>query len=255
MNEFIYTKQILIDDAGWGDLLLGVIIGALKLPEHRYMERRIPVSSFQPPHFANKEAPLIIGDTDATPNCLLIDGNQIEQMSASDRLNLNYNSPNDVSMVVGGGDVGVGTTSPAAKLDVNSDSDALRLRAGNGWTEEARNQILFSYDGGTQYAHAIKTRHKVGEADNAIEFYVWSDALDDPGDVGTRHVMTLEGGSDSPRVGIATQEPARALHVNDVMRLEPRSSAPSSPGEGDMYINSTTDKLMVYVGGAWHACW
>jgi hypothetical protein len=38
---------ILIDD-GWGDLFLGVVIGALKLPARRYMERRIPVSSFQP---------------------------------------------------------------------------------------------------------------------------------------------------------------------------------------------------------------
>jgi len=44
----------LIDDAGWGDLILGVVIGALKLPDRRYLERRIPVSSFQPPNFENK---------------------------------------------------------------------------------------------------------------------------------------------------------------------------------------------------------
>jgi hypothetical protein len=48
-------KVILIDDAGWGELLLGVVIGALKPPDHRYMERRIPVSSFQPPNFENKK--------------------------------------------------------------------------------------------------------------------------------------------------------------------------------------------------------
>ncbi len=46
---------ILIDDAGWGDLILGVVIGALKPPDPRYMERRIPVSSFQPPNFENKK--------------------------------------------------------------------------------------------------------------------------------------------------------------------------------------------------------
>jgi hypothetical protein len=46
---------ILIDDAGWGDLLLGVVIGALKPPDPRYMERRISVSSFQPPNFENKK--------------------------------------------------------------------------------------------------------------------------------------------------------------------------------------------------------
>ena len=48
-------KVILIDDAGWGDLLLGVVIGALKPPDHRYIERRIPVSSFQSPNFENKK--------------------------------------------------------------------------------------------------------------------------------------------------------------------------------------------------------
>jgi len=46
--------EILIDDAGWGDLILGVVIGALQLPRGRYMRRRIPVSSFQLPNFENK---------------------------------------------------------------------------------------------------------------------------------------------------------------------------------------------------------
>ena len=54
MDRFLYQKEILIDDSGWGDLILGVVIGALKLPEGRYMERRIPVSAFQPPNFQNK---------------------------------------------------------------------------------------------------------------------------------------------------------------------------------------------------------
>jgi len=45
----------LVDDAGWGDIILGVVIGALKLPDRRYLERRIPVSSFQSPNFENKQ--------------------------------------------------------------------------------------------------------------------------------------------------------------------------------------------------------
>ena len=50
-------KVILIDCAGWGDLILGVIVGALNLdlPDARYMERRIPISSFQPPNFEKKK--------------------------------------------------------------------------------------------------------------------------------------------------------------------------------------------------------
>jgi hypothetical protein len=55
LNRFLSGKEILIDDAGWGDLILGVVIGTLKLPDRRYLERRIPVSSFQPPNFENKQ--------------------------------------------------------------------------------------------------------------------------------------------------------------------------------------------------------
>jgi hypothetical protein len=54
LDRFSVRKEILIDDAGWGDLILGVVIGALKLPDRRYLDRRIPVSSFQPPNFENK---------------------------------------------------------------------------------------------------------------------------------------------------------------------------------------------------------
>lgn len=55
LDRFLSRKEILIDDAGWGDLILGVVVGALKLPERRYMKRRISVSSFQPPNFENKQ--------------------------------------------------------------------------------------------------------------------------------------------------------------------------------------------------------
>jgi hypothetical protein len=47
--------MIIIDASGWGDLLLGVVVGALKPPERMVMERRIPTSSFQPPNFKNKK--------------------------------------------------------------------------------------------------------------------------------------------------------------------------------------------------------
>lgn len=56
-------------------------------------------------------------------------------------------------------------------------------------------------------------------------------------------------------VGIGVTSPSRTLHVSDVMRLEPRSSAPSNPSEGDMYMDGTTHKLMVYDGTQWQACW
>jgi hypothetical protein len=49
--------------------------------------------------------------------------------------------------------------------------------------------------------------------------------------------------------------PVRTLHVKDVMRIEPTASAPASPSEGDIYMDSTTHKLMVYDGTQWQACW
>jgi len=52
---FVSSKDIWIDAVGWGDLLLGVVIGALKPPDPMLMERRIPTSSFQPPNFKNKK--------------------------------------------------------------------------------------------------------------------------------------------------------------------------------------------------------
>ena len=52
---YIASKEILIDAVGWGDLLLGVVVGALKPPDPMLMERRIPTSSFQPPNFRIKK--------------------------------------------------------------------------------------------------------------------------------------------------------------------------------------------------------
>jgi hypothetical protein len=52
-------------------------------------------------------------------------------------------------------------------------------------------------------------------------------------------------------VGIGTTTPQRALHISDVMRLEPRASAPDNPSEGDIYVNSTDHHMYCYLNGAW----
>lgn len=52
---YLPGKEIIIDAYGWGDLLLGVVVGAIKPPEAMLMERRIPIASFQPPNFENKK--------------------------------------------------------------------------------------------------------------------------------------------------------------------------------------------------------
>jgi hypothetical protein len=55
MDCYLPGKMIIIDASGWGDLLLGVVVGALKPPQQMVFERRIPISSFQPPNFKNKK--------------------------------------------------------------------------------------------------------------------------------------------------------------------------------------------------------
>jgi hypothetical protein len=57
------------------------------------------------------------------------------------------------------------------------------------------------------------------------------------------------------KVGIGTKDPQRALHVNDVMRLEPRSTPPENPAEGDIYMDSSDHRLKVFDGELWQSCW
>jgi hypothetical protein len=79
-------------------------------------------------NFDNRVAPLAIGDADGTSGTILIDGNQIEQAYTGDDLHINYNSSSDLTLVRGGGSVGIGLSSPGARLDVNGTVAASGLR-------------------------------------------------------------------------------------------------------------------------------
>jgi hypothetical protein len=57
------------------------------------------------------------------------------------------------------------------------------------------------------------------------------------------------------KIGINVCEPKRNLHVKDVLRLEPRDTAPDNPGEGDIYYDRVLHKLRVYAGTQWRDCW
>jgi hypothetical protein len=110
--------------------------------------------------------------------------------------------------------VGIGTVSPGAMLDVADDDRALRLRAGNGQAEFTDNQIMLSYGGTVNYSHVIKSRHSGSStARNAIDFFVWDQATDAVTEVGSKHVMTIDGDGDG-EVGIGTDDPQHTLDVN-----------------------------------------
>lgn len=69
-------------------------------------------------NFANRIAPVIIGDGDGVDVAILIDGNQIEQAAESNSLYLNYNSSATTIINVGGGNVAIGRTNPQELLHI-----------------------------------------------------------------------------------------------------------------------------------------
>jgi hypothetical protein len=80
---------------------------------------------------------------------------------------------NGTSLVVqNNGNVGIGTASPLAALEIASATNALRLRAGNTSGASTQNQILFGFAGTNDYTQAIKTRHNGTSDNNAFDFYV-----------------------------------------------------------------------------------
>ena len=105
-------------------------------------------------NYANKIAPLVIGDVDSTGPCMLIDGNQIE--SVANPLYLNNNSSFDTLINVGGGNLGIGASSPDELLHVKGTNGAIAID-GNGSSNTAsikfindneRSRITSAYDSG-----------------------------------------------------------------------------------------------------------
>jgi hypothetical protein len=134
------------------------------------------------------------------------------------------------TMAIMGGKVGIGIVSPNSELHIGGTTPQITI--GDAGAEDT--SILF--DG------------------NAQDFYF---ALDDSTDdiaigtgstIGSNVKMVIENGGN---VGIGMANPQRPLHISDVMRLEPRSSAPSSPSEGDIYVNSTDNHIYCYLSSGW----
>jgi D-alanyl-D-alanine carboxypeptidase len=67
--------------------------------------------------------------------------------------------------------------------------------------------------------------------------------------------ITVNSNTTAGNVGINVVTPQRNLHVKDVIRLEPRTTPPDNPVEGDIYYDSVLKKLRVFDGTVWQNCW
>jgi hypothetical protein len=166
-------------------------------------------------------------------------------------------SPGTARLAVMDGNVGIGTTSPVASLDVTGSSNngkSLRLRSGDAASHTDSDQIVFSYNDTTSYSHAIKTRHNSSQdAANSIDFYVWDHGTDAADAVGTKHVMSLNGGN----VGIGTTNPAGALDVVSttgafiVPRMTTVQRDALTAVNGMIVYNTTTNQFNFRENWAW----
>jgi hypothetical protein len=158
------------------------------------------------------------------------------------------------------GNVGIGKNTPTEKLEIENGGIRINGFYGVGFTDQPfgssipngnegakiyfDNTIL--QDPNRDYLVLEKKDGSTVNPDGGIVFA-------NRGNNGVRTPSMIIDGLG--QVGIGTLTPARKLHVSSVMRLEPIPVAPSSPSKGDMYFDSTLNKLRVYDGTTWHNCW
>ena len=75
------------------------------------------------------------------------------------------------------------------------------------------------------------------------------------GDFQNKHLTINNTLSVANNLGVGVSNPQRSLHVNDVIRLQPRNTAPTNPSKGDIYMDDISNKLRVFDGTQWQDCW
>mgnify|MGYP005993989557 CR=1 FL=1 len=126
------------------------------------------------------------------------------------------------------GSLGVGTNNPYAKLHIIDNATSA--------------DVLMEAEGDFNPLIAFKRTNSISYTDAT-----WYWGLSGNGDIRLR--------DDLAGINRITVNQDGKTTIEDVMNLKPRSSAPTSPSKGDMYFDNNTNKLMVYDGTTWQACW
>lgn len=166
-------------------------------------------------------------------------------------------SSTELMRIQGNGRVGIGTSAPVSTLSVGTSSGTSVLQT-NVALISSNNIEALGIQGSS--AGTNLNFYKNGSATRQGAIGVYTDAL---GSSFQFYTTSTTGTPDQNRmtihadgnVGVGTVNPQVKLHVNAVMRLEPIASAPATAAKGDMYFNGTTNKLMVFDGSIWQACW
>lgn len=179
--------------------------------------------------------------------------------------------------------IGIGTATPAVKLDIdsNSNTQALRLRGADGTNElfdmyvGANGQLILdlrnSLDPSPVFnfypkhaSYGILLRDSAG-VNGAIwaNFYL-TDAADDWLSINVNSVKDADAFvvTESNRIGLGEIPTTAKLHIVDSASVPPiniteRSSVPSAPGTDDIYLDDGTNTLHSnpglrrYTGSAW----
>jgi hypothetical protein len=147
------------------------------------------------------------------------------------------------------------TQTPAFVLNAYDEDNLLRFRSRVNYTS---NFSQFDLDlippTNTSGASFRFFRHANTSGTKAVLFYRGNGTTQVSAQLGVdgeNSFFQVHGGN----FGIGTNDPARTLHVNAIMRLQPISAPPASPAQGDIYYDSSLNKLRVYDGFTWQNLW
>lgn len=163
---------------------------------------------------------------------------------------------NAMVLMAANGRVGLGADNPDYNLHVRGGSAYAALEDSNGVLGGSMSAALRMFAGGTEHGQVgfpgttsgtMYLRNLQGN------LFLEADTRDL--EAGSFIRLAVDGDEmirvEASAVGIGTSTPARSLHVDDVMRLEP-TSAPASPAAGDIYFDSATSKLRCHDGTQWN---